>query len=129
MANVFVEGSARTVAWWRALVTAIGTGALVTLATWTQTDDPKTIAIAGLSAVIPILIARFGIEGAVDSRPTQTRVANERVNTGARDGRSDRSNDMTRLYTLCAGVTTGYRAFVGRKTWVFSRLATRGNAL
>jgi hypothetical protein len=68
MANVFVEGSARTVAWWRALVTAATSGALATLGVWTQTDDPKTLAIAGLIPFLTVIAARFGIEGSVDSK-------------------------------------------------------------
>ena len=52
----------------RAGITAVGTGALAALATWTQTAELKTIAIAGLTPALTIIVARFGVEGAVDSK-------------------------------------------------------------
>jgi hypothetical protein len=52
----------------RGTITAIGTGLLSALATWTQTDELKVIAIAGLSPTVTIMVARFGVEGAVDSQ-------------------------------------------------------------
>jgi hypothetical protein len=51
-----------------ALVTAATSGALATLGVWTQTDDPKTLAIAGLIPFLTVIAARFGIEGSVDSK-------------------------------------------------------------
>jgi hypothetical protein len=52
----------------RAVVTAVTTGLLAALGVWSQTDDVKTIAIAGLIPFLTIIAARFGIEGAVDSQ-------------------------------------------------------------
>lgn len=48
-------------------ITALGTGALAALTTWTQTDEVKIIAIAGLTPAITIMVARFGVEGTLDS--------------------------------------------------------------
>lgn len=49
-------------------ITALGTGALAALTVWTQTDDAKTIAIAGLTPALTIVVARFGVEGTLDSK-------------------------------------------------------------
>ena len=52
----------------RGALTALATGALAALAMWTQTGSLKQIAVAGLTPLITILVARFGVEGAVDSK-------------------------------------------------------------
>lgn len=51
----------------RGAITAVGTGALAALAMWTQTDEVKLIAIAGLTPTTTIMMARFGVEGTLDS--------------------------------------------------------------
>lgn len=55
-----------TVAAIRAVLTALLVGASTFLVTWSHTDDPKTLAIATATAVVSVLAARFGIEGAID---------------------------------------------------------------
>ena len=52
----------------RGALTAIGTGALAALAMWLTTDSAKQIAVAGLTPFFTVLLARFGIEGTVDSK-------------------------------------------------------------
>jgi hypothetical protein len=52
----------------RGIATAVATGALAALTTWSQTDELKVIAVAGLTPFFTILAARFGVEGAVDSQ-------------------------------------------------------------
>jgi len=52
----------------RGFITATCTGALAALATWSQTDELKVIAIAGLTPFLTIIVARFGVEGAIDSK-------------------------------------------------------------
>lgn len=52
----------------RALITATVTGGLAFLVVWTNTDDVKTLVIAGLTPFLTVLGARFGVEGTIDSR-------------------------------------------------------------
>lgn len=52
----------------RGVLTAVCTGALAALTTWTQTSELKVIAIAGLTPFFTILVARFGVEGTIDSK-------------------------------------------------------------
>ena len=58
-------------AWQVALIRGIGsaivTGGLAFLAMWSQSDDGKTLAIAGLTPFLTTLMLRFGLEGAYDS--------------------------------------------------------------
>ena len=51
----------------RALVFAALLGASSFLTMWSQTDDVKTLIIAGLSPAIGALLLRFGVEGVIDT--------------------------------------------------------------
>ena len=51
----------------RALVGAALIGAAAFLAMWSQTDDVKTLVIAGLTPAIGHLLYRFGVEGYIDT--------------------------------------------------------------
>ena len=55
------------VALFRGLLTGILLGASATLAIWSQTDDGKTLAIAGLTPFIGALLTRFAAEGFIDT--------------------------------------------------------------
>ncbi len=55
----------------RGLVIAVPTGLLTTLTTWSQTDDGKTLVIAGATSFIGTFLARSGLEGAYDTRRDQ----------------------------------------------------------
>ena len=48
-------------------VTAVGTA----LTTWSQTNDGKTIAVAAGTAFVAAFVARFGGEGAYDTKRDQ----------------------------------------------------------
>ena len=50
----------------RAIVSAVIVGGLGFLAVWSQTDDIKTLIIAGLTPALTSLALRFGIEGTLD---------------------------------------------------------------
>lgn len=52
----------------RAVITAIVIGAMAFMATWSQTDDVKTIVIATLTPMVGVLAARFGVEGLIDTK-------------------------------------------------------------
>ena len=52
----------------RALLTAVLVGISGFLATWATTSDVKTLVIAALTPAIAVLMARFGVEGAIDTR-------------------------------------------------------------
>ena len=52
----------------RGVLTAIGTGVLAALAVWLTTDSVKQIAVAGLTPFFTVLLARFGVEGTIDSK-------------------------------------------------------------
>lgn len=52
----------------RAVAAALVVGASVALTTWTQTDDLKTIVIAGGTAALGIIGARLGVEGYADRK-------------------------------------------------------------
>ena len=52
----------------RALLTAVLVGVSAFLATWATTDDVKTLVIAALTPAIAVLMARFGVEGALDTK-------------------------------------------------------------
>ena len=58
----------------RALLTASLTGISAFLVMWSTTDDAKTLVIAALTPALAVLMARFGVEGAID---TQSRVKAE----------------------------------------------------
>jgi hypothetical protein len=51
----------------RALVTAVGTGLLSWIAVWTAGAEVQAQVAAGLVPFIGIIVARFGLEGAVDA--------------------------------------------------------------
>jgi hypothetical protein len=51
----------------RGLIIALPTGVLTTLTTWSQTDDAKTLAIAGTSSFLGTLLLRSGVEGSYDT--------------------------------------------------------------
>jgi len=53
---------------YRGLIIAIPTGILTTLTTWSQTDDAKTLVIAGATSFIGTFLARSGLEGAYDTK-------------------------------------------------------------
>ncbi len=57
-----------TVALFRAALGAIMAGATVFMATWSTTNDVKTITIATLGAMISYIVSRGGIEGVFDQR-------------------------------------------------------------
>jgi len=50
----------------RALLSAVIVGGLGFLAVWSQTDEPKTLIIAGLTPALTTIGMRLGIEGALD---------------------------------------------------------------
>ena len=50
----------------RALLSAVIVGGLGFLAVWSQTDEPKTLIIAGLTPALTTIGMRLGIEGAMD---------------------------------------------------------------
>jgi hypothetical protein len=52
----------------RGLVIAVPTAVLTTLTTWSQTDDGKTLLIAGATSFISTFLARSGLEGAYDTQ-------------------------------------------------------------
>jgi hypothetical protein len=52
----------------RGLVIAAPTAALTTLTTWSQTSDPKTLAIAGATSFLGTFLARSGLEGTYDTK-------------------------------------------------------------
>ena len=52
----------------RAMVTAVGLGVLSWLAVWTAGAGAQAQVAAGLTPFIGTIIARFGLEGAVDAR-------------------------------------------------------------
>lgn len=52
----------------RGVVTAVLLGASGALAMWSQTEEARQIAIAGLTPFVGALLLRFGGEGALDSR-------------------------------------------------------------
>lgn len=56
-----------TVASLRGVLTALFSGTTTFLATWTTTDNPKTIAIATLTVVVSVLTTRVLGEGTLDS--------------------------------------------------------------
>lgn len=59
-----------TVAAIRAVLTAALVGAGASLAVYATSDDFKSIFVAGATAALGILVARFGVEGTIDaSRP------------------------------------------------------------
>ena len=55
----------------RAVILAVCAGATTALTTWANTDDGKTIAVAGGTAFIAAFVARFGGEGAYDTHRDQ----------------------------------------------------------
>jgi uncharacterized membrane protein YfcA len=55
----------------RGLVIAIPTALLTTLTTWSQTNDVKTIVIAGGTSLVGTFLARSGIEGLYDTKRQQ----------------------------------------------------------
>jgi hypothetical protein len=61
------ETSPWVVALARALVGAALLGASGFLTTWSQTDEVKLLAIAGLTPAIGYLILRAGLEGVIDT--------------------------------------------------------------
>ena len=68
MKNYLVNGEPWQVAAARAILSAAIVGGLAFLAVWSQSDDGKTLAIAGLTPALTTLATRLGLEGAVDSR-------------------------------------------------------------
>jgi phosphoserine phosphatase len=52
----------------RGLIIAVPTGILTTLTTWSQTDDAKTLVIAGGTSLVGTFLARSGLEGAYDTK-------------------------------------------------------------
>ena len=50
----------------RALLSAVIVGGLGFLAVWSQTDEPKTLIISGLTPALTTIGMRLGIEGAMD---------------------------------------------------------------
>ena len=56
------------VALFRGLLTAALVAVSAFLATWATTDDVKTLVIAALTPAVAVLMARFGVEGALDTR-------------------------------------------------------------
>ena len=56
------------VALFRGLMTATLVAISSFLATWATTDDTKTLVIAALTPAIAVLMARFGVEGALDTK-------------------------------------------------------------
>lgn len=60
-----------TVAAVRAILTALIVGGGAALAVYATTDEFKPIFVAGTTAALGILAARFGVEGTIDaSRPS-----------------------------------------------------------
>jgi hypothetical protein len=51
----------------RALLVGLFSGVTAFLATWSTTDDAKTVAIAAATAFLAPFAARFGIEGTYDT--------------------------------------------------------------
>ena len=67
----YVVGNDRppwTISLVRGIISAIITGALAFLATWTQTDDVKLIISATMTPALTVLMVRFGLEGSIDTR-------------------------------------------------------------
>ncbi len=52
----------------RGLVIAVPTALLTALTTWSQTDDAKTLIIAGCTSFLGTFLARSGLEGAYDTK-------------------------------------------------------------
>lgn len=50
----------------RAMLSALVVGAMSAVTVWATTDDPKAVAVAGLTAGLGILAARLGVEGYID---------------------------------------------------------------
>jgi len=61
------KGTAWEVAAARAVLTASLVGGLGFLATWSSTDDVKTLVTAGLTPALTSFALRLGVEGYVDS--------------------------------------------------------------
>jgi hypothetical protein len=55
------------VAFARGMLEAVIVGALAFLAMWSETNDAKILAIAGLTPFLLVLLARFVSEGALDT--------------------------------------------------------------
>ena len=68
MKTWLIEGQPWQIAAARAILSACIVGGLAALAVWSQSDDGKTIAIAGLIPALTTLVTRLGLEGAVDSK-------------------------------------------------------------
>lgn len=62
------DGTPWEVAAARALLSASLVGGLGFLATWSSTDDVKTLVTAGLTPALTSFALRLGVEGYVDSR-------------------------------------------------------------
>jgi hypothetical protein len=52
----------------RGLIIAIPAAILTTLTTWSQTNDAKTLAIAGLTSLLSTFLLRSGLEGLYDAK-------------------------------------------------------------
>lgn len=55
----------------RGIIISIPTGLLTTLTTWSQTDDVKTLVIAGCSSFLGTFLLRSGLEGGYDTKRQQ----------------------------------------------------------
>lgn len=56
----------------RGLIIAIPAGILTTLTTWSQTDEGKTVIIAGVTSLLTTFLARSGLEGLYDTNRANT---------------------------------------------------------
>jgi hypothetical protein len=52
----------------RGLIIAVPTAILTTLTTWSQTDDAKTLIIAGTTSLLSTFLLRSGLEGLYDTK-------------------------------------------------------------
>jgi len=52
----------------RGLIIAFPIGVLTTLTTWSQSDDAKTLVIAGATSFLSTFLVRSGLEGSYDAK-------------------------------------------------------------
>ena len=64
--SAFVISDSWKIAAGRAILSAVIVGGLGFLAVWSQTDDLKTLIIAGLTPALTTLGMRLGVEGYAD---------------------------------------------------------------
>ena len=68
---MLTQGTTWQVAAARACASAFLVGALGFLGVYSQTDDFKTLLVAGLTPALGVLVTRLGAEGYLDSRPAK----------------------------------------------------------